>query len=127
VVIAAAVVPGKKSPVLITREMLRRMAPGSVVVDLAAERGGNCEVTRAGEVVEEQGVAVLGSINLASTVPYHASQLYARNVSAFLLHLFRDGKLHTDVDDEITRETLVTEGGEIVNPRVREFFGLDPP
>jgi NAD(P) transhydrogenase subunit alpha len=104
--------------------MLRRMAPGSVVVDLAAERGGNCEITRAGEVVEEQGVAVLGSINLASTVPYHASQLYARNVTAFLLHLFRNGKLDTDADDEITRETLVTKGGEIVNTRVREFFGL---
>ena len=98
------------------------MAPGSVVVDLAAERGGNCELTRAGEVVEEHGVAVLGSINLASTVPYHASQLYARNVTAFLLHLFRDGKLQTDCSDEITRETLVTQGGEIVNPRVREFF-----
>ena len=124
VVIAAAVVPGKKSPVLVTREMLHRMAPGSVVVDLAAERGGNCEVTRAGEVAEEHGVAVLGSINLASTVPYHASQLYARNVTAFLLHLFRDGKLHTDADDEIARETLVTEGGEIVNPRLREFFAL---
>jgi NAD(P) transhydrogenase subunit alpha len=124
VVIAAAVVPGKKSPVLVTREMLHRMAPGSVVVDLAAERGGNCEVTRAGEVAEEHGVAVLGSINLASTVPYHASQLYARNVTAFLLHLFRDGKLHTDADDEIARETLVTEGGDIVNPRLREFFAL---
>jgi NAD(P) transhydrogenase subunit alpha len=124
VVIAAAVVPGKKSPVLVTREMLHRMAPGSVVVDLAAERGGNCEITRAGEVVEEQGVAVLGSINLASTVPYHASQLYARNVTAFLLHLFRNGKLDTDADDEITRETLVTKGGEIVNARVREFFGV---
>jgi NAD(P) transhydrogenase subunit alpha len=127
VVIAAAVVPGKKSPVLITRDMLRRMAPGSVVVDLAAERGGNCEITRAGEVVEEHGVAVLGSINLASTVPYNASQLYARNVSAFLLHLFRDGKLHTDGDDEITRETLVTQGGQIVNPRLREFFALASP
>ncbi|MGD0360475.1 MAG: NAD(P) transhydrogenase subunit alpha [Bryobacteraceae bacterium] len=124
VVISAAVVPGKKSPVLVTREMLHRMAPGSVVVDLAAERGGNCEITRAGELVEEQGVAVLGSINLASTVPYHASQLYARNVTAFLLHLLRDGKLHIGADDEITRETLVTQGGEIVNPRLREFFQL---
>jgi NAD(P) transhydrogenase subunit alpha len=124
VVIAAAVVPGKKSPVLVTREMLHRMAPGSVVVDLAAERGGNCEVTRPGEVVEEHGVAVLGSINLASTVPYHASQLYARNVTAFLLHLFRDGEMHTDTKDEITRETLVTQAGEIVNARVLEFFGL---
>ncbi|MGO4885391.1 MAG: Re/Si-specific NAD(P)(+) transhydrogenase subunit alpha [Bryobacteraceae bacterium] len=126
VVITAAVVPGKKSPVLITREMLHRMAPGSVVVDLASERGGNCEITRAGETVVEQGVAVLGSINLASTVPYHASQLYARNVTAFLTHLFRDGKLHTDGDDEIARETLVTLAGEIVNPRVREFFKLKP-
>jgi len=125
VVIAAAVVPGKKSPVLVTREMLRRMAPGSVVVDLAAERGGNCEITRAGEVVEERGVAVLGSINLASTVPYHASLLYARNITAFLLHLFRDGQLHTGADDEIARETLVTEGGRIVNPRLREFFALE--
>jgi len=124
VVIAAAVVPGKKSPVLVTREMLRRMAPGSVVVDLAAERGGNCEVTRAGEVVEEEGVAVLGSINLASTVPFHASQLYARNVTAFLLHLFRDGKLHIDADDEIARETLVAKGGEIVNARLRDFYAL---
>jgi NAD(P) transhydrogenase subunit alpha len=127
VVISAAVVPGKKSPVLVTRAMLHRMAPGSVVVDLAAERGGNCEVTRAGEVVEEQGVAVLGSINLASTVPYHASQLYARNVTAFLLHLFRNGKLDADADDEITRQTLVTQGGEIVNPRLREFFALAAP
>jgi len=124
VVITAAVVPGKKSPVLITREMLHRMAPGSVVVDLAAERGGNCEITRPGDVVEEQGVAVLGSINLASAVPYHASQLYARNVTAFLLHLFRDGKLHTDGDDEIARETLVTQAGEIVSPRLQEFFAL---
>ena len=124
VVITAAVVPGKKSPVLVTREMVHRMAPGSVIVDLAAERGGNCEITRAGEVVEEHGVTVLGSINLASTVPYHASQMYARNVTAFLMHLFQDGSLHTGADDEIARETLVTEGGEIVNPRVREFYGL---
>jgi len=124
VVITAAVVPGKKSPVLVTREMVHRMAPGSVIVDLAAERGGNCEITRAGEVVEEQGVAVLGSINLASSVPYHASQMYARNVTAFLLHLIRDGKPLSASDDEIARETLVTEGGEIVNPRLREFFSI---
>lgn len=126
VVITAAVIPGKKSPVLVTREMVRRMAPGSVIVDLAAERGGNCEVTRAGEVVEEAGVSVLGSINLASTVPYHASQMYARNVTAFLLHLFRDGKPAAGAGDEIARETLVTRGGEIVNPRLREFFALPP-
>jgi NAD(P) transhydrogenase subunit alpha len=124
VVITAAVIPGKKSPILVTREMVRRMAPGSVIVDLAAERGGNCEATSAGNVVEEDGVTVIGYINLASSVPYHASQMYARNVTAFLLHLFRDGRLHAGVDDEIARETLVTQGGEIVNPRVREFFSL---
>jgi NAD(P) transhydrogenase subunit alpha len=122
VVITAAVVPGKKSPVLVTREMIARMAPGSVIVDLAAERGGNCEVTRAGEVVVERNVTVIGTINLASSVPYHASQLYARNVTAFLVHLFREGHLH--LDDDIARETLVTQGGEIVNARVREFFSL---
>jgi NAD(P) transhydrogenase subunit alpha len=127
VVITAAVVPGKKSPVLVTREMVRRMAPGSVIVDLAAERGGNCEVTRSGEIVEEHEVTIIGQINLASTVPYHASQMYARNVTAFLLHLFRDGKLHPGPDDEIARETLVAQGGEIVNRRLREFYSLGNP
>jgi len=124
VVVTAAVVPGKKPPVLITRQMVGKMAPGSVIVDLAAERGGNCEGSRPGEVVIEQGVTVIGTINLASTVPYHASQMYARNITAFLLHLFRDGKFHPDPDDEIFRETLVTQDGEVVNARVREFFGL---
>ncbi len=124
VVIAAAVVPGRKPPVLVTREMVHKMAAGSVIVDLAAERGGNCEVTRAGEIVVETNITVIGYINLASMVPYHASQLYARNVSAFLLHLVRDGKLHLDPEDEIARETLITQGGEIVNARVREFFKL---
>ena len=124
VVVTAAVVPGKKPPVLITHEMVGKMAPGSVIVDLAAERGGNCEASRAGEVVIEQGVTVIGTINLASTVPYHASQMYARNITAFLLHLFRDGKFHPDPGDEIFRETLVTQDGEVVNARVREFFGL---
>ncbi len=124
VVITAAVVPGRKSPVLVTREMVRKMAPGSVIVDLAAERGGNCEVTRAGETVVENHVTVMGCLNLASMVPYHASQLYARNVSSFLLHLVRDGKLQLDPADEIARETLVTQGGEVVNARVRDFFKL---
>ena len=124
VVVTAAVVPGKKPPVLITRQMVGKMAPGSVIVDLAAERGGNCEASRAGETVIEQGVTVIGTINLASTVPYHASQMYARNITAFLLHLFRDGKFHPDPADEIFRETLVSQDGEVVNARVREFFGL---
>ncbi len=126
VVIAAAVVPGKKSPTLVTQEMVTRMAPGSVIVDLAAERGGNCELTRAGQLVTEHDVTIIGYINLASSVPYHASQMYARNITAFMLHLFRDGKLNVGPEDEITRETLLTHGNEVVNPRVREFFLLPP-
>src|SRR5579863_1347719 len=124
VVITAAVVPGRKSPVLVTGKMVERMAPGSVIVDLAAERGGNCELTRPGEIVVEHGVTLIGQINLASTVPYHASYMYARNLTAFLLHLVKDGRVQLDLEDEITRETLVTRGGEIVNARVREFFRL---
>jgi NAD(P) transhydrogenase subunit alpha len=124
VVVTAAVVPGKISPVLVTREMVAGMAPGSVIVDLAAERGGNCELTRPGEKVVEHGVTLIGWFNLASSVPYHASQMYARNVSAFLLHLGREGRLHLDPADEIVRDTLLTHGGELVNPRVREFFSL---
>jgi NAD(P) transhydrogenase subunit alpha len=126
VVISAAVIPGKKPPILITKEMVASMAPGSVIVDLAGERGGNCELTRPGEIAVEHGVTIIGWFNLASTVPYHASQMYARNVSAFLLHLIKDGKLALDLSDEIIRETLVTRGGEVVHPRVREFFSLPP-
>jgi NAD(P) transhydrogenase subunit alpha len=124
VVISAAVIPGKKPPILVTKEMVASMAPGSVIVDLAGERGGNCELTRPGEIVVEHGVTIIGWFNLASTVPYHASQMYARNVTAFLLNLVKDGKLQLNMDDEIVRETMLTGGGEVVNARVREFFSL---
>jgi H+-translocating NAD(P) transhydrogenase subunit alpha len=124
VVITTAVVPGKKAPVLVTAQMVRGMGPGSVIVDLAAERGGNCELTRPEETIVDSGVTIIGRINLASTVPYHASSLYARNVTAFLLHLVKGGKLNLNLEDEITRETLLTRGGEVVNARVREFFAL---
>ncbi|MGA8621881.1 MAG: NAD(P) transhydrogenase subunit alpha [Candidatus Sulfotelmatobacter sp.] len=124
VVITAAVIPGKKSPVLITAGMVKGMAPGSVIVDLAAERGGNCELTRTGETLQEYGVSIIGAINLASSVPYHASQMYARNVSTFLAYMVKEGKLQLNLQDEIIRETMVTRGGEIVNARVREFFKL---
>lgn len=124
VVITAAVIPGKKSPILVTKEMVSAMAPGSVIVDLAAERGGNCELTREGEQIVEHGVTIMGSINLASTVPYHASQMYARNVATFLLHLVKDGKLQLNPQDEIVRDTLLTHGGEIVNARLREIYKL---
>jgi H+-translocating NAD(P) transhydrogenase subunit alpha len=127
VVIAAAVIPGKKSPVLVTREMVRTMAPGSVIVDLAAERGGNCELTREGETIVEHGVTIIGQINVASGVPYHASYMYARNITAFLLHLVKDGKLQLNLEDEITRETLFTRGGEVVNARIREYLALPVP
>src|SRR5881398_771972 len=101
VVITAAVIPGKKPPVLVTAEMVEGMAPGSVILDLAAERGGNCELTRAGETVVVHDVTIIGRINVATGVPYHASQMYARNITAFLLHLVKDGKLQLDLEDEI--------------------------
>ena len=126
-VITAAVVPGKKSPVLVTGEMVAKMAPGSVIVDLAAERGGNCELTRSGEVVVAHGVTIIGRFNLASLVPYHASQMYARNMAAFLLYLCKGGKLQLNMSDEIIRDTLLARDGEIVNPLVRKFFSLPEP
>ena len=124
IVISAAVIPGKKSPVLITADMVKGMAPGSVIVDLAAERGGNCELTHTGETIKVHGVTIIGAINLASSVPYHASQMYARNLTTFLTYIVKDGKLQLNLQDEIIRETMITNGGEIVNARVREFFKL---
>jgi NAD(P) transhydrogenase subunit alpha len=109
VVITTAAVPGRKAPILITREMAARMAPGSVLVDIAAERGGNCELTRPGETVIENGVSILGPVNLASTIPYHASQMYAKNIATFLKYLVKDGKLTLNPDDEIVRATLVAQ------------------
>jgi NAD(P) transhydrogenase subunit alpha len=124
IVISAAVIPGKKSPVLITADMVKGMAPGSVIVDLAAERGGNCELTQTGETVQVHGVTIIGAINLASSVPYHASQMYARNLTTYLTYMVKEGKLQLNLQDEIVRETLITNGGEVVNNRVREFFML---
>src|SRR5712664_2996904 len=126
VVITAAVVPGKKSPVLVTEEMVKRMAHGSVIVDLAAERGGNCEYTQAGKKIVEHGVTIVGYFNLATDVPYHASQMYAKNITAFLTYMVKDGKLQFNLEDEIIQSTLVTQGGEVINGRVREFFSLPP-
>ncbi len=126
VVITAAVIPGSKSPVLITRDMVQRMAPGSVIMDLAAERGGNCELTQTGEILHQHGVTIIGSFNLASSVPYHASQLYSRNLSAFLQHLCEKGALRLNPQDEIVHSTMVTRDGNIVSTRVREFFSLPP-
>ena len=104
--------------------MVKGMAPGSVIVDLAAERGGNCELTRTGQIVKEHGVVIIGAINLASSVPYHASQMYARNLMTYLTYMVQDGKLQLNQQDEIIHETLITNGGEVVNARVREFFKM---
>jgi NAD(P) transhydrogenase subunit alpha len=124
VVITAAVVPGKKSPILVTKEMAEGMAPGSILVDLAAERGGNCELTQPGEKIVHNGVTIIGWFNLASTVPYHASQMYAKNLTTFLQLLVKEGKLQLNTKDDIIRETLLTHGGEVVNARLREFFSM---
>ena len=123
VVITTAAIPGKKSPVLVTADMVKGMVPGSVIVDLAAERGGNCELTMADETVVTNGVTILGPTNLPSTVPYHASQMYAKNVTTLLQHLVKDGALSLNLEDEITRETLVCTGGTVVHPRVQEALG----
>jgi len=127
VVITTAAVPGRKAPVLIGKEMVEGMRPGSVIVDLAAERGGNCELTQPGREVEHNGVRIFGPLNLPSELPFDASQMYARNISAFLLHLVKDGQLVVNLDDEITRETLVARDGAVVHPRVKELLEQSQP
>lgn len=127
VVISTAAIPGRRSPVIVTRAMVERMAPGSVIVDLASERGGNCELTRAGETVVHGGVTILGPVNLPATVPFHASQMFAKNVTTLLQHLVADGELKLDLDDEITRGTLATHEGRIVHPQVCEALGIEAP
>jgi NAD(P) transhydrogenase subunit alpha len=127
VVVTTAAVPGKKAPTLVTAEMVGRMAPGSVIVDVAAERGGNCELTVPGETVVSGGVSILGPSNLPSETPYHASQMYSKNISTFLMHLVREGELKLDLDDEIIRDTLIARDGRVVHPRVCESLGIEPP
>ena len=122
VVITTAAVPGKKAPILITAEMVRAMHPGAVIVDMAAERGGNCELTRAGETVVESGVFILGPTNLPSESAYHSSQMYAKNVATFLQHLAPKGSFELNLLDEITRETMVTQGGQTVHKKVAELM-----
>ncbi len=124
VVITTALIPGKTAPILVTADAVAGMSPGSVVVDLAAERGGNCELTQAdATVVTDNGVTILGPTNLPATVPYHASQMYAKNISTLLLHLVQEGALVIDTDDEITADTLVSRDGAVVHPRIRDLLG----
>ncbi len=123
VVITTAAIPGKRSPILVTAAMVQGMKPGAVIVDLAAERGGNCELTRANEIVQVGGVTILGPTNLPATAPGHASQLYSRNILNLLRLMLKDGQLVLDLEDEIVRETLTTHNGEVTHPRVRELIG----
>ena len=126
VVITTALIPGKAAPLLVTADMIAGMALGSVVVDLAAERGGNCEPTQADQEVVRGGVTILGPTNLPSTVPFHASQMYSNNITTLLLHLVKDGELVCDPDDEITQGTLVSRDGQVVHPRVLEALDAVP-
>lgn len=127
VVITTAAVPGQRAPVLITREMVEAMRPGSVIVDLAAERGGNCELTQPGQTVLHEGVTIIGPLNLPATMPYHASQLYARNITSFAVNLLKGGTLNLDMEDQIICDMLLTRNGQVVHPRVREKLGLPNP
>ena len=122
VVIPTALVPGQRAPVLISEGMVRGMRPGSIIVDLAAEQGGNCALTEPGREIVRHGVVILGPVNLPSTVPWHASEMYARTVTNYLTHLLKDGRLHLDLEDELTRAPLVTHQGEIQNETIRAGF-----
>ena len=121
VVITTAAIPGRKAPILVTADMVRRMRPGSVIVDLAAETGGNCELTKPGEIIQVGGVTIDGTRNLPSMMPVHASQLYSKNVSTLLLLLVKDGTLKLDFNDEIVKGACVTYDGAIVNARAKEL------
>lgn len=126
IAISTALIPGKRAPILITADMVRDMAGGSVIVDLAAEAGGNCELTRVGERVVEGGVTILGPRNLPSSIPYHASQMFSRNIGSFLQDLTKEGQVILDKEDECVVGTLITENGEVVHSRVRELMHLPP-
>ncbi|ERS91118.1 hypothetical protein Q671_00805 [Halomonas sp. PBN3] len=127
VVVTTAAIPGAKAPILITEEMVKRMKPGAVIVDLAAERGGNCELTQAGETLEAYGVTIIGPTNIAASLPHHASQMYGRNMENLLRHLLdEEGKLALDFEDEILDETVVTHGGEVRAARIRERLAPAP-
>src|SRR5947207_5627405 len=119
VVIPTALVPGQRAPILITEEMVRGMRPGSVILDLAAEQGGNCALTEPGREIVRHGVVIIGPMNLPSTIPFQASEMYARTVTNYLAHLLKDGGLHLDLEDELTRGPLVTHRGEVVHEIVK--------
>jgi len=122
VVITTALIPGKKAPILLTKEMVEAMPAGSVVVDLAAEKGGNCEITRPGKTIKFGEVTIIGNDNLTAAAPYHASQMFSKNLTNLLILMLKDGALNIDYTDEIIKETLLTKDGQVVHPRIKEFL-----
>lgn len=123
VVITTALVPGKKAPILITESMVKKMHPGSVIVDMATEQGGNCELSEMGKTVVKEGVTIIGQTNLPALLPFNASELYSRNVFALIQYLTKEGSLVLDQEDEIVQGSLITHNGEIVHARTKEFLG----
>lgn len=120
IVITTALVPGKKAPVLVTEEMVKKMKPGSVVLDMAVEFGGNCEVSELGKTVKKYGVTVIGEPNLPSLVPHHASDMYAKNILSLVQHISKEGKIDLKLEDEIVKGSLITFNGEVINQRIKE-------
>jgi len=122
VVVTTALIPGKRAPVLVTEAMVKAMKPGSVIVDLAAEQQGNCELTEAGKVTVKHGVTIMGELDLPSNVAMHASQMYSRNMEKLLIHMSHDGALKIDLTEEITKGSVITHGGEVVHAKVKELL-----
>ncbi|MGA7839146.1 MAG: Re/Si-specific NAD(P)(+) transhydrogenase subunit alpha [Ignavibacteriaceae bacterium] len=122
VVITTALVPGKKAPVLVTEEMVKNMKEGSVILDMAVEFGGNCEISEKDKVVNKYGVTIIGEPNLPSLVPFHSSEMYAKNLLALIMHIGKEGKIEINLEDEITKGCLITHNNEVVNPRIKELL-----
>ncbi len=122
IVITTALVPGKKAPVLVTEEMVKKMRPGSVILDMAVEFGGNCEVSEKGKTVKKYGVTIIGEPNLPSLVPTHASEMYSKNILNFILHFTKEGKFNLNLEDEIIKGSLITHNGEVINQRIKDLL-----
>jgi NAD(P) transhydrogenase subunit alpha len=122
IVITTALVPGKKSPVLVTEEMVKNMRPGSVILDMAVEFGGNCEVSEKGKTIKKYNVTIIGEPNIPSLVPTHASEVYSKNILNLLLHISKDGQVNLNPDDEILKGSLITHNKEVINPRIKELL-----
>lgn len=122
IVITTALVPGKKAPILVTEEMVKHMRAGSVVLDMATEFGGNCEISEKGKTVKKYDVTIIGESNLPSLVPTHASEMYSKNILSLIQHISKDGKINLNLDDEIVKGCLITRNGEVINQRVKDLI-----